>query len=81
MEKEFLQHSSKMGKTMENLANAMSGCLQLMTAMFHTQMQNPNVAFSSVPPFMQMPNDKKDISKQGEEDIRHKRYKHMMRNH
>ena len=59
MDKEFLQHSSKMVRTMENVANAMSGCLQLMTAMFHTQMQNPNVAFSSVPPFMQMPNDQR----------------------
>ena len=35
----FVEHISKIAKTMEDVASAMTGCFQTMSAMFQTQMQ------------------------------------------
>ena len=54
VDKEFLEHSNKMAKTMESVASTMSGCFQLMTSMFQAQMQQRNFSFGNVhqPPVM-----------------------------
>ena len=60
VDKEFLEHSSKMAKTMESVASTMSGCFQLMTSMFQAQMQQRNFAFGNLPqpPVMPMQNNR-----------------------
>lgn len=59
VDKEFLEHSNKMAKTMETVASTMSGCFQLMTTMFHAQMQQKNFSFGNIPqpPVMSMQNN------------------------
>ena len=60
VDKEFLEHSNKMAKTMESVASTMSGCFQLMTSMFQAQMQQRNFSFGNVhqPPVMPMQNSR-----------------------
>ena len=38
-DKAFMEHVSKTAKTMEDVASAMTGCFQMMSAMFQAQMQ------------------------------------------
>ena len=48
--KEFMCHTNKMTKTMENMAMAMNGCFQMMQNMFEVQMRQQTFNYASPQP-------------------------------
>ena len=45
VDKEFLNQANKMSKTMENLTRVMTGCFQMMSAMFGMQMHQQSSSY------------------------------------
>ena len=45
IDQQFLQNTSKMAKTMEDVGSAITGCLDLMTRMYQSQQQQTHISY------------------------------------